>query len=88
MYYLIWSSGCLLPLPVVMCVLGPVLSCYCYAVPGMTDSILSFLYCTIANRGLYSYVCCSVIIIYYCRCYVVQQSFHMNRPGIEPDYLQ
>ena len=34
MYYLIWSSGCLLSLPVVMCVLGPVLSCYCYAVPG------------------------------------------------------
>ena len=23
-------------MPVVMCVLGPVLSCYCYAVPGMT----------------------------------------------------
>ena len=50
-YYLIWSSGCLLSLPVVMCV-----SCYCYAVPGMTDSILSFLSCTIAKRGLYSYV--------------------------------
>ena len=61
MYYLIWSSGCLLSLPVVMCVLGLVLSCYCYAVRGMTDSILSFLYCTIAKRGLYSYVCCSVI---------------------------
>ena len=30
MYYLIWSSGCLLSLPVVTCVLGPVLSCYCY----------------------------------------------------------
>ena len=63
MYFLyhIWSSGCLLSLPVVMCVLGPVLSCYCYAIPGMTDSILSFLSCTIAKRGLYSYVCCSVI---------------------------
>jgi len=63
MYFLyhIWSSGCLLSLPVVMCVLGPVLSCYCYAVPGMTDSILSFLSCAIAKRGLYSHVCCSVI---------------------------
>ena len=44
-----------------VCVLGPVLSCYCYAVPGMTDSVLSFPSCTIAKRGLYSYVCCSVI---------------------------
>ena len=55
MYYIIWSSGCLLSLPVVMCVLGPVLSCYCYAVPGMTDSIHSFLYCIIAKRWLYSH---------------------------------
>jgi hypothetical protein len=52
MYYLIWISGCLLPLPVVMCVLGPVLYCCCYAVPGITDSILSFLTCTIAKRGV------------------------------------
>ena len=61
MYCLIWSSGCLLSLPVVMCVLGSVLSCYCCAVPGMTDSVLSFVSCAIAKRGLYSYVCCSVI---------------------------
>ena len=33
MYYLIWSSGCLLSLHVVMCVLGPVLSCPVVAVP-------------------------------------------------------
>ena len=37
-FYLIWSSGCLLSVPVLMCVLDPVLSCCCYAVLGMTDS--------------------------------------------------
>ena len=61
MYYLIWSSGCLLSLHVVMYVLGSVLSCYCCAVPCMTDSVLPFLSCAIAKRRLYSYVCCSVI---------------------------
>ena len=49
-------------LPVVMCELGYVLSCYCCAVPGVTDSIPLFLSCAIAKRGLYSYVCCSMII--------------------------
>ena len=29
-------------MPVVMCVLDPVLSCCCYAVLGMTDSIFRF----------------------------------------------
>ena len=29
-------------MPVLMCVLGPVVSCYCYAVPGMTDSNQSY----------------------------------------------
>ena len=37
-----WSSGCLLSLPVVICVLDPVLSCCCYAVLCMTDSIFRF----------------------------------------------
>jgi len=41
-FYLIWSSGCLLSVPVVMCVLDPVLFCCCYAVLGMTDSIFRF----------------------------------------------
>jgi hypothetical protein len=61
-FYPLWSSGCLLSLPVVMGVLGPVLSCCCYAVPGMTDSILSFFPVLLQRvGGLYSYVCCSVI---------------------------
>jgi hypothetical protein len=44
MYFfnLIWISGCLFSLPVLMCVLDPVLSCCCYAVLVMTDSIFRF----------------------------------------------
>ena len=41
-FYRVWSSGCLFSLPVVMCVLHPVLSCCCCAVLGMTDSIFRF----------------------------------------------
>jgi len=52
-FYHIWSSGCLFSLPVVMCVLGPVLSCYCYAIPGMTDSILLFFSCAIATNTIF-----------------------------------
>jgi len=44
MYYLIRSSGCLLSLPVVMCVLGSVLSSYCYTVTGMTQNTKKFSY--------------------------------------------
>ena len=42
-------------LPVVMCVLGPVLSCYCYAVPGMTDSIFCF-FPVLLQRGGYTHM--------------------------------
>jgi hypothetical protein len=37
-FYQIWSSVCLFSLPVAMCVLGPVFSCYCYAFPGMSHT--------------------------------------------------
>ena len=40
-------------MPVVMCVLGPVLSCCSYAVPGMTDSIFRF-FLVLLQRGDYN----------------------------------
>ena len=54
-FYHIWSSGCLFSLPVIMCVLDPVLSCCCCAVLGMTDSIFR-LFPVLLQRVGYTHV--------------------------------